>query len=62
VTDDGGRVLRDNGKPIAGLYACGNVAAGVTGAGYPGSGGTLGPALVGGFGCGQAVTAAGGAG
>lgn len=55
VTDAGGRVLRWDGGPVHGLYACGNVAETVMGPGYPGSGGTLGPALVDGFRCGAAL-------
>ncbi|MDH6111745.1 3-oxosteroid 1-dehydrogenase [Kitasatospora sp. MAP12-15] len=55
VTDARGRVLRHDDTPIPGLYACGNVAATVMGPGYPGSGGTLGPALVGGYLCGTAL-------
>jgi succinate dehydrogenase/fumarate reductase flavoprotein subunit len=49
VTDEQGRVLRYDGTPIEGLFACGNVAASVMAGGYPGSGATLGPALVGGY-------------
>lgn len=55
VTDAGGRVLRHDDTPIPGLYACGNVAATVMGPGYPGSGATLGPALVGGYLCGTTL-------
>lgn len=55
VTDRGGRVLRHDDTPIPGLYACGNVAAALMGPGYPGSGGTLGPALVGGYLCGSTI-------
>ena len=62
VTDAGGRVLRHDDTPIAGLYACGNVAATPMGPGYPGSGGTLGPALVGGYLCGSTLAASGGSG
>uniref|UniRef100_A0AAU2JSD7 FAD-dependent oxidoreductase n=1 Tax=Streptomyces sp. NBC_00049 TaxID=2903617 RepID=A0AAU2JSD7_9ACTN len=60
VTDAGGRVLRHDDTPIEGLYACGNVAAGPMGPGYPGSGGTLGPALVGGYLCGTTLGKNGG--
>ncbi len=45
TTDGDGRVLRFDGSAIAGLYACGNVAAGPMGPGYPGTGGSLGPAM-----------------
>ncbi|OLR92325.1 3-oxosteroid 1-dehydrogenase [Actinokineospora bangkokensis] len=46
ATDLDARVLTPGGTPIPGLYACGNVAAAAAGPGYPGSGGTIGPALV----------------
>ncbi|MCS0639643.1 FAD-dependent oxidoreductase [Streptomyces sp. LP05-1] len=59
VTDAGGRVLRHDDTPVPGLYACGNVAATTMGPGYPGSGGTLGPALVGGYLCGTTVGGSG---
>ena len=36
------QVLRVDGAPIPGLYAAGNVMAGVTGPGYPGAGSTIG--------------------
>ncbi|MFL6163780.1 MAG: FAD-dependent oxidoreductase [Jatrophihabitantaceae bacterium] len=55
LTDHAGRVLRADGTMIAGLFACGNVAASLMGPGYPGSGGTLGPALVGGYLCGRGL-------
>ncbi len=45
-TDDRGRVLSDGGRPVAGLYAAGNVAASPFGAATPAGGATLGPALV----------------
>ncbi|MCY1314658.1 3-oxosteroid 1-dehydrogenase [compost metagenome] len=38
VTDEYARVLREDGSPIAGLYATGNATAGVTGRCYPGAG------------------------
>ena len=44
-TDGGGRVLREDGTPIHGLYAAGNNAASVMARTYPGAGGTIGPAL-----------------
>ena len=44
VTDLDGRVLHVNGAPIEGLYAAGNVAASLAGAGYPGPGITIGAA------------------
>jgi succinate dehydrogenase/fumarate reductase flavoprotein subunit len=43
------RVLGTNGAAIEGLYAAGNVMAGVTGAGYPGAGSTIGAAMSFGF-------------
>jgi succinate dehydrogenase/fumarate reductase flavoprotein subunit len=46
VTDLDGRVLHVNGAPIEGLYAAGNVAASLSGAGYPGPGITIGAALL----------------
>ncbi len=45
ATDAAARVLDDAGKPIAGLYACGNDMASVMDGAYPGPGITLGPAL-----------------
>jgi succinate dehydrogenase/fumarate reductase flavoprotein subunit len=55
-TDELGRVLRaDSGAPIDGLFAAGNVAANPFGYGYPGGGGTIGPALVFGFRAGEAA-------
>ncbi|ANY09596.1 FAD-dependent oxidoreductase [Pseudonocardia sp. HH130630-07] len=45
-TDADGRVLREDGRSVAGLFAAGNVAASPFGLAYPGMGGTLGPALV----------------
>lgn len=49
VTDGRGRVLRDDGSTIGGLYAVGNLAASVMGYSYPGAGSTLGPAMTFGF-------------
>lgn len=49
VTDGRGRVLRDDGGTIEGLYAVGNLAASVMGYSYPGAGATLGPAMTFGF-------------
>ena len=48
VTPDA-QVLRVDGEPIAGLYAAGNVMAGVTGPGYPGAGATIGAGMTFGF-------------
>ncbi|WP_298290563.1 FAD-dependent oxidoreductase [Novosphingobium sp.] len=49
VTDDKARVLREDGTPIAGLYATGVSAAGVMGRVSPGSGVNVGPAMVWGY-------------
>lgn len=46
VTDGDARVLSADGRPIDGLYACGNDMQSVMGGAYPGPGITLGPALV----------------
>jgi len=43
------QVLRVDGEPIPGLYAAGNVMAGVTGPGYPGAGATIGAGMTFGF-------------
>ncbi|MEV7794275.1 FAD-dependent oxidoreductase [Streptomyces sp. NPDC087512] len=45
VTDATGRVLREDGTVIEGLYASGNVSSAVMGATYPGPGATIGPAM-----------------
>jgi 3-oxosteroid 1-dehydrogenase len=45
VTDVNGRVLREDGSTIEGLYASGNTTASVMGRRYPGPGVTLSPAL-----------------
>lgn len=46
VTDARGRVLREDGREIPGLYAAGNSAASVFGTVYPGPGAPLGSAMV----------------
>ncbi|WP_370248866.1 FAD-dependent oxidoreductase [Nocardioides sp.] len=46
VTDPEGRVLREDGTPIAGLYASSNTTASMFGAHYPGPGAPLGSAMV----------------
>jgi succinate dehydrogenase/fumarate reductase flavoprotein subunit len=43
------QALHVSGQPIAGLYAAGNVMAGITGAGYPGGGATIGVAMTFGY-------------
>lgn len=45
VTDEQARVLRQDGTPIPGLFACGNDMASVMEGAYPGPGITLGPAI-----------------
>lgn len=60
VTDVDARVLREDGSPIAGLYAAGNTAASVMGRTYPGPGSTLGPAVVFGHRAAQHLAAADG--
>jgi 3-oxosteroid 1-dehydrogenase len=49
VTDENGRVLKDDGAVIPGLYATGNVTAGVTGAVYPGAGASIGASFIFGY-------------
>jgi 3-oxosteroid 1-dehydrogenase len=49
VTDENGRVLKDDGEVIPGLYATGNVTAGVTGAVYPGAGASIGASFIFGY-------------
>ncbi len=43
--DEFGRVLNEDGSPIAGLYAAGNTSAAVMGDTYPGAGATIGSAM-----------------
>jgi succinate dehydrogenase/fumarate reductase flavoprotein subunit len=45
-TDENARVLKNDGAPIEGLYACGNDMNSIMAGAYPGPGTTLGPALV----------------
>jgi succinate dehydrogenase/fumarate reductase flavoprotein subunit len=45
LTDEDGRVLREDGSAIGGLYAVGNNSAAVMGHSYAGPGATLGPAM-----------------
>ena len=49
VTDLHGRVLRPDGEPIEGLYACGVSTASVMGGVYPGAGASIGPSLTFGY-------------
>ncbi len=48
-TDERARVLREDGTPIAGLYAAGNASAAVMGRSYAGAGATIGPAMTFGY-------------
>lgn len=48
-TDERARVLRQDGSPIAGLYAAGNASATVMGHSYAGAGATIGPAMTFGY-------------
>ena len=45
-TDEKARVLREDDRAIAGLYACGNDATSIMAGIYPGAGITIGPAIV----------------
>jgi succinate dehydrogenase/fumarate reductase flavoprotein subunit len=47
--DANATVLRVDGAPLRGLYAAGNVMAGVTGPGYPGAGSTIGTGMTFGY-------------
>jgi 3-oxosteroid 1-dehydrogenase len=49
VTDEHGRVLREDGTPLPGLYATGNTSASVMANDYAGPGATIGPSLVFGY-------------
>lgn len=49
LTDVNAQVIGLDGRPVEGLYAAGNAAAAPYGMTYGGAGGTLGPALVGGY-------------
>jgi 3-oxosteroid 1-dehydrogenase len=53
--DDKANVLHVRGATIAGLYAAGNVMAGITGPGYPGAGSTIGTAMTFGYIAGRAA-------
>ena len=54
------QVLRVDGAPIPGLYAAGNVMAGVTGGGYPGAGSTIAAAMTFGYLAGRHAAASSG--
>jgi len=49
ATNELAQVLDESGAAIAGLYACGNVAASVMGHSYPAAGATLGPGMTFGY-------------
>lgn len=49
VTDENARVLREDGTPIAGLYATGVSTASVMGRVYPGAGASIGPSFTWGY-------------
>ncbi|MFC9835501.1 FAD-binding protein [Rhodococcus sp. NPDC127530] len=49
VTDEFGRALGEDRKPIDGLYATGNAAASVMGRSYAGAGSTIGPSMTFGY-------------
>ena len=46
ATDPDGRVLREDGTPVSGLFACGNDATSLMRGLYPGAGITIGPGMV----------------
>ena len=58
VTDEYARVLDDDNRPIAGLYAIGNTAASAMGGSYPGAGVTIGPAMTFGYAAARHATGA----
>ncbi|HEY9034840.1 MAG TPA: FAD-dependent oxidoreductase [Pseudomonadales bacterium] len=55
VINHNGQVMHENGQPIDGLYAAGNVTASIMGSKYPGAGCTLGPAMTIGYKAGHHV-------
>jgi succinate dehydrogenase/fumarate reductase flavoprotein subunit len=59
-TDGNARVLRADGRVIAGLYACGNDMGSIMNGNYPGPGITLGPALTFGYLAGRHMAGEGG--
>jgi 3-oxosteroid 1-dehydrogenase len=56
VIDGSARALGYDDQPVPGLFAAGNVSAGIFGHAYPGGGGTLGAALVMGWKAGESAT------
>jgi succinate dehydrogenase/fumarate reductase flavoprotein subunit len=56
VTTEDAQVVDFHGRPIDGLYACGNVMANVFGSSYPGPGATLGSGLTFGYRAGRHLT------
>lgn len=58
VINHEGQVMHENGQPIVGLYAAGNVTASIMGSKYPGAGCTLGPSMTIGFKAGHHVVGA----
>jgi succinate dehydrogenase/fumarate reductase flavoprotein subunit len=56
VTNEDAQVVDLHGRPIPGLYACGNVMANVFGFSYPGPGATLGSGLTFGYRAGRHLT------
>lgn len=59
VVDEHSRVLHEDGSAIEGLYAAGNCSSSVMGEIYPGPGGTIGPAMVGGYIAGKTMARSG---
>jgi 3-oxosteroid 1-dehydrogenase len=58
VTDEWGRVIKEDGSILPGLYATGNSSASVTGDKYPGAGASIGASFIFGY---RAARHAGGA-
>jgi 3-oxosteroid 1-dehydrogenase len=58
LVDENSRVLNEQRKPIAGLYAAGNTAASVMGGTYAGGGATIGAAMVAAYSAGSNIDAA----
>jgi 3-oxosteroid 1-dehydrogenase len=49
LTDEHGRVLREDGSVLPGLYATGNATASVMGRSYPGAGASIAASMVFGY-------------